>query len=285
MSSSAATPDHGTRPTFSPYAGRHRSFTIAMAPLDPSEWLHVDENRDAEIAEKREIFATDPEGFRAEPGTEAAQAEVAAMVGEHLAARGVPAEPPHGVPPLMAAALCVQDDLVIMRRRNEAWHLVAAALCFPSAWSLDEKFARPMDAIHEHVPHWDKMGGRVHRIFDSLRPEQLVWRLNWAVQLGGGLRDSKPKQGPRPWDAPDATDFIRVERQTLRKLPQSGDILFTIRVFMDPFAVLAAQPDRAELASRLHARIADFSEHELRYKRLYDRRQLLLDKLAAIASA
>ena len=45
--------------------------------------------------------------------------------------------------------------------------------------------------------------------------------------------------------------FIRVERQTLRKLPVSGDILFTIRIYLDPMAVLRSHPDRAALARLL----------------------------------
>jgi len=274
-----------SRPVFAPYAGRHRPFSIAMLPLDPADWLHADENRDAEIAQKRRIFETDPEAFRAEPGTEEAQAEVAALVAGHFAAHGLSMAPPRDVPLLMAAALTVQDDLVIMRRRDGEWHLVAAALCFPTGWSLDERFALPMNVIHAHVPHWDTMAPRVSGIFDGLRPKQLVWRLNWSVQFGGGLRNPRPKR--RPWrpDAPEAPEFIRVERQTLRKLPMTGDILFTIRVFMDPLAVLAAQPDRAELASKLRARIEDLSEEELAYKRLNDRRGALLSKLEALAAA
>ena len=54
----------------------------------------------------------------------------------------------------------------------------------------------------------------------------------------------------------NAHAFIRVERQTLRKLPSSRDILFTIRIHLDPLAVLARHPDRATLASSFAGAIA-----------------------------
>ena len=39
--------------------------------------------------------------------------------------------------------------------------------------------------------------------------------------------------------------WIRSERQTLRRLPRSGAILFTIRIQLAPACVLLVRPDRA----------------------------------------
>ena len=39
--------------------------------------------------------------------------------------------------------------------------------------------------------------------------------------------------------------WIRSERQTLRRLPRSGAILFTIRIQLAPASVLLVRPDRA----------------------------------------
>ena len=41
------------------------------------------------------------------------------------------------------------------------------------------------------------------------------------------------------------TYYLRHKRQTLRRLPASGDILFTIRIYVQPLAALAGQPRRA----------------------------------------
>jgi dimethylamine monooxygenase subunit A len=47
---------------------------------------------------------------------------------------------------------------------------------------------------------------------------------------------------------------LRVERQTLRRLPETGAILFTIRTYVHSLAdALPHQPDRERLAAALEA--------------------------------
>lgn len=54
---------------------------------------------------------------------------------------------------------------------------------------------------------------------------------------------------------------LRVERQTLRRLPRSGAIVFTIRVYMTPLTELG--PDEA---GRLAAGIRGVKEQEAAYR-------------------
>ena len=76
--------------------------------------------------------------------------------------------------------------------------------------------------------------------------------------------------GPSRFPGADvaASAFIRVERQTLRKLPASGDILFTIRIHLDPMKVLESHPDRAALAASFAAQLAALDKAQLDYKGL-----------------
>ena len=275
------------RPLHAPYAGRHAPFSIAMAPLDPADWLEFDGNRHAELAQKRAIFATG-DAFRAAPDTEAAQTEALGLIEAHLVGRGIlPAIERTSGPPLLDAALAVQDDLILMRQGEDGlWHLAAAALAFPSAWSLAEKFARPMDTIHADVPGWaGPMGMRVKRIFDALRPDQLVWRLNWSIQFGGGLRRPRSKHEASPPPDPAAPILLRVERQTLRKLPETGDLLFTVKVLLDPVDAFAAHPEGPQLAAALRRRLMELDAAQLSYKALTverDRVVAALDRFAAV---
>jgi hypothetical protein len=258
-----------------------------MSPLPEEDWLEPDERREADLAEKAAILIAEPDAFMAEAGTEPAQEEVLALVAGHLAGRGLEAgragEAPADAPPLVRAALMVQDDLVLMRRGPGGWRLAAAALCFPSSWSLPEKFGRPMDALHEDVPGWaGPMATRVARIFDALRPGPPVWRLNWSLQFGGGLRMARSKHAAPPPQGPMDALLLRVERQTLRKL-DCGDILFTIKVLLDPVAALERHPDGPRLAAALAGSLADLSADELAYKGLTRTREKILERLAAIA--
>ena len=59
--------------------------------------------------------------------------------------------------------------------------------------------------------------------------------------------------------------FLRVERQTLRRLPQSGAIVFTIRVYVTALEHLTSVPG-ALVA--LEAAVSRLSEKEAQYKGL-----------------
>ena len=71
-----------------PYDGSSKLFQIGLKPLDLADWIYADERLAADLAEKERLAATRwDEVFAAEPGTEAAQAEVLALLVAHLPAR------------------------------------------------------------------------------------------------------------------------------------------------------------------------------------------------------
>ncbi|MEX0404112.1 DUF3445 domain-containing protein [Aquibium sp. LZ166] len=301
-----------TPPTHTPYDGSSTPFTIGLRPLDIATWLEIDDHYEAYLVEKRRLIAKDVEAvFRAEPETEAAQAEVLGLVREHLV-DGFPAVFPgtrqweaalaaldavasEDHPPLLAASLLVQEDLVLMRRGEEGWRLAAASLCFPSSWSLAEKFGKPMHEIHAPVPGFaagTRNADLIARMFDNLRLDRPVERLNWSLQTDAELHKPMSSQAlderaasrtPRFGEAPAQNAFVRVERQTLRKLPVSGDILFTIRIFLDPMPVLDRHPERASLARSFAAQLASLDERQLDYKGLTADRDRLVAALERMA--
>lgn len=305
-----------TTPAHTPYDGSAKPFTIGLKPLDAAEWIEVDWNYGAYIAEKRRLYAEIPDlVFAEEPGTGEAQQEVLDLLTAHLASGGgQDATPPEtrdavaaqlrdvaamdaGAPPLTRAALLVQEDLVLMRRGDNGWRLAAASLCFPSSWSLREKFGRPMHEIHTPVPGFGagtRNAELIERMFDKLQG-QAVWRLNWSISVDPSLylplstverKDRADRRASRfPTEDSVASAFIRVERQTLRKLPRSGDILFTIRIHVDPMKVLAAHPDRARLAAGFAEQLAAMEEAQLDYKGLAADRDRLIASLRAMAAA
>ena len=242
-------------------------FKVGLRPLNLSQWFEPDDDLSAYRAEKDRLTAS--EGalvFRAEPGTEAAQAEVRALLVENLARYhpSIALPKDSGGPDLLEAARCVQEDLVLMRLDLDAdparWRMVAASLHFPSSWKLAEKFSRPLDEIHDNVPGFGpktRNAGLMARIFDGLKVEQPVQRMNWTLYPTPVLHHpySARDRGANPdRHSLDAESFIRVERQTLRKLPLSGDILFTIRIYIDPIAALSRYPETlAALKTNLQA--------------------------------
>ncbi|QKD02053.1 heme-dependent oxidative N-demethylase family protein [Mesorhizobium loti] len=302
-------------PTHTPYDGSSKLFTIGLKPLDPAEWIEVDGYLLPYLAEKRRLYAEIPERvFVEEDGTREAQQEVLELLGAYLPERfpsthrrtdvgievvGSANHPalPSGLAdaPLVTASLLVQEDLILMRRDDSGWRLAAGSLCFPSSWSLTEKFGKPLQQIHEPVPGFGpgtRPAELINRMFDGLQG-QAVERFNWSVQADNALYhplsnvERIDRATNRPTRFPDgdvkAHAFIRVERQTLRKLPLSRDILFTIRIHLDPLAVLARHPDRAALATSFAGQLLALDEAQLDYKGLTSDRDRMVQSLEAMA--
>lgn len=233
---------------------------MGLGRVPESSWLVPDEHRDVELAERHRLLAErhdDVVGVL--PGTEAAGQEVLALV-RAWEARYRPdlardAEPTGGAHPLELAARRVQEDLVLMVPREGRHHLDAAVLCFPSHWRLADKLGGSALAIHGPVPRYrEDLAERVDRYLERLRPEVIGARRNWSVHDSPALFAPDPPRNPRPAVADEVgTRFwLRSERQTLRRLPRSGAVLFTIRVQQASFSALAQRPDvAAALAERL----------------------------------
>lgn len=299
-----------------PYDGGSKPFTIGLKPLDSALWLDG-ETADLAglLAEKDRLIAERPaDVFAAEPGTEAAQREVLDSVASLLAARDpatwrrdggaivvagrrVEVDDPTE-PALQAAGRLVPDDFVLMRGGPDGWRLAAASLCFPSSWVLAEKFGKPMSAIHAPVPGFSagtRNDDLIARMFDRLQSGVIVERFNWSLQgdralfhpLPDRARDERARaaQSRFPGADPSQNAVIRVERQTLRKLPASGDILFTIRIHLDPLGWIATRPDAAALAASMARQLTDMTPEELAYKGLAADRDRLVSALSAMAVA
>ncbi len=233
---------------------------MGLTRLDAERWLDVDDQRDVELAERHRLLAERHDDvFAARSGTLAAGAEALALVRGWLARHhpevALPAEPIHEIHPLEAAGRLVQEDLCLMVARDGAHHLDAACLCFPSHWRLADKVGRPAAELHEPVPGYRvELAERVDRYLARLRPGGITRRRNWSVHDSPALFAPIAPERPVPVPAAEVPErlWLRSERQTLRPLPVTGAVLFTVRVQQAPFGVLAHRPD---VAARLAARI------------------------------
>ncbi|TKT77531.1 DUF3445 domain-containing protein [Aquamicrobium sp. LC103] len=300
-------------PAYTPYDGSTKPFTIGLKPLALPGWIEIDRHFDAYLAEKKRLYASIPDKvFVAEEDTRDAQAEVLGLVEDHLLDHHGPdyrrtdggverlgSDPTDAdASPLVRASLLIQEDLIVMRKGEDGWRLAAGSLCFPSSWSLREKFGRPLQDIHDPVPDFGpgtRMATLIDRMFDNLQAAQPVERFNWSIQANPDLYhplsenqriDRASARSARFANEKLAANaFIRVERQTLRKLPLSRDILFTIRIYLDPLEVLARDPDAARLAGSFAGQLNALDEAQLDYKGLTADRDRLVAALERIAKA
>ncbi|AKD55416.1 heme-dependent oxidative N-demethylase family protein [Spirosoma radiotolerans] len=153
----------------------------------------------------------------------------------------------------------VQEDLTVLAG-NEAT-LVAGQLCFANDWCLDEKIGLPFWQIHAPIVSIvEPMLVAANKFMERLPVGRPVWRANWSVKLTNQL-DMTSRHAPAlkalfanrlPELTPETIGeqvYIRIERQTLTRLPRSGAILFGIHTYQNLLASEIAE--RRDAASRL----------------------------------
>lgn len=232
-----------------------------MLPVDPGDWLRVDEAFAGQMALRDALLAGRPADVRAllpEGAAAAAElldrvlAEVAGMAGYRVTPDAVTRPDGVTVPldradPLRTAGRLVQCDLCLLERPpGAAEHiLTGAVLCFPASWTLAQKIGRPLTGIHSPVPDYDAgLAARVQRLFDAIRPEAPLWRMNALAYADPALHQPRREGEGRP---PGPRPFLRSERQCLLRLPATGAVVFSIHTYVLPIAAL---PEPAQAAFR-----------------------------------
>jgi dimethylamine monooxygenase subunit A len=288
-------------PRYRPFLDGPWRLAMGLKALDLREWIEIDEDGADQLAERRRLLdQRRDEVLGALPESAAGQAEVLELLLDHLPQRfperyrradGELANLVTGErfelaawrdAPLELAGRLVQEDLCLMQSGGPAYRLVAAVLCFPSHWRLADKLGRPLDVIHVPVPGFGEgLAATVDRFFANLQVARPVWRVNWSLVDTPQLFLPPEHRAERKAIAAERAGeqlWLRVERQTLRRLPRSGDVLFGIRTHLAP---LAAAIDGPAAAQALAARIVEMPEGMARYKGIAAIRAPLLAWLQA----
>lgn len=279
---------------------------MGLTSVPDAAWFELDEHYPAQMQERtRLLLHRHDEVFAAQPVSNAARSEtldqvIANLVNYHPAwftctgdalhcrltgETWNRAQPP--CDPLEVAGRLVQEDLCIVQQIDGIPVLTAAVLCFPSRWSLAEKLGRPLAEVHAPVPLYaERLAQPVDRFMQHVKEGHIAVRLNWSV-----LDESSLFQPTGKWrdahnpgvtaDNAGTTLFLRVERQTLRRLPRSDAVLFGIRVHVYP---LAAVIGTRACATRLAAAVRVLPDATQRYKSLLPIRAALLGWLDARAA-
>ncbi len=230
--------------------------TLGLRSRAEAEWLPADDlfgdtvARNWQIRLKANLLANHhTRVFASKSGSEVAGSEALNMVKMHLKTyhSGVFLSATEGLHPLDLAGRLVPEDLLLLAPNHRSngglggdfdWCLVAASVCFPAHWVLAEKIGEPLTAIHAPVPHYsERLATPMDRFFTNMKIGPISTRMNWSLQLGDDL--FTPYRGERKARLEDVFNeqiYLRVENQTLRKLPQTNHVLFTIRTHMVPIA-------------------------------------------------
>lgn len=228
-----------------PYAPNPR--LPGMAPLEPRDWVMVDDAFAAQmdlrarlISERRDAVIALEEAARpaAEELLEALLEALGARADYSVAAKQVTRPDGAAVAldrsdPMATIGHLVQQDFCLLEKRGDEHVLTGAVLCFPANWTLAEKFGQPLVRIHVPVPEYDTgLARRVQRLFDGVKEGRPLWRANCLVyddpRLFAPMSESLSREERHPRDG----GYLRSERQSLWRLPDSGAVAFGIHTFM-----------------------------------------------------
>jgi hypothetical protein len=267
--------------------GRYR-LAMGLTPLDDAEWLTPDAPLPEILAEKRLLLATRFESvLRVLPEAHAASVELLQLLATHLSRHfsatyrldddgrltngashetwDIDAPSRH---PLDIAGRLVAEDLCLLQASDAGYRLIGASLCFPNRWLLDDKLGQPLDVIHAPVPGFAPALQRpVAHFFAALKPDRIVARINWGIADDPTLFQPIGREANTAITAENAGSalYLRIERQTLRRLPESQAVLFTIRTEITPLdRVIETAADAIDLAGA----VRDMSPAMKRYKHL-----------------
>lgn len=190
-----------------------------------------------------------------------------------------------GAPSVAAREKCLAlgefweaDFLLLKPDVDGEIRLYGGCLCFPSSWRLSDKMGHPIEFIHGPVPGLNaSIGPAIHKFLAGLKPGVASLRHNWGLSRSVEL-NHHPDRGVPRLDASvsESEVWLRVEHQALVALPQSGGILFGIRIVNYPLAEVRKD---STVAARLCRALETMPEAMARYKNLAGARQRIVQFL------
>ncbi|CAF1448009.1 unnamed protein product [Didymodactylos carnosus] len=291
--------------------GPNYFITMGIRPVDWDDWIELDNQWTHYHTEKHARLASERASQLCKTAPEAQEAalETMKLLSQYLVDR-YPSlfefefsskekqirikttgeiYPIHSDDPLKYAALLIEDDLALMIEGPDGqYYLRGGAILLPGFWRLEDKFNMPLAKIHTSgdVPKFrEKLQGSMERFFQKMTPERPVARNNYFIQtdehlawstsigsedtFGIGWEHAEP-------NPPIENIRFRSERQTLRRLPRSGAILFTIRTYFIPVVDIAQEPG---VPGRLASAIRSWPDDVARYKGKKAYEEVLLNYL------
>ena len=201
---------------------------MGLSRVDEADWLQPSPDREARAA----AFKAYPAGVQLTEEAAAPGRELAQLIG----IRGA----------LPEAAAARHEDMCLLANAGEGepYRLIGAAVAWPSDWSPAEKMGLPLTALHAPIQGYaEQLATGVDRFMAQLKPGAIFGRANWFIAATGAMRwiAASPSEAFAHVTSANAgeTLFIRSERQTLRRLPETGAIVFTIGVYIAPLGSLS----------------------------------------------
>lgn len=233
--------------------GDHR-WSMGLRPADPADFFAPRDPTGEVLRERARWLADEPEKYAALlPEAIECLSETVDLANRWSMESGAPtvvgkASQADAAAQLQALGRAWEADVVWLAPRAAGlFHVIGGIVCFPSSWALTEKLGLPIRDVHAPVPGLNQaLGGQVDRFLAKLASGTAWSRENWSLSRS----DERNQHTSRPREALDADTpldevRIRLEHQLLMRLPESGAVLFGIRIELVPLTELKREPAAA----------------------------------------
>ncbi|KAF8644114.1 hypothetical protein AX16_008643 [Volvariella volvacea WC 439] len=249
----------------------------ALQKMDPDWWIELESTYVERIQQRKDLYAKYGKTIvDRKPGVEEASKELMEMVIEFLCCRypnqfqyddrgvfhnrilNTQADIQH-VDPLLFLLENVPEDFIIMVEDNTTriYHLLGGVSCSAVGWNMADKMGKPLQDIHIPVPDYkEKLQLSMNRFFSKMKCSEPIQRGSWSFEHGQPLF---LQEGDQEWElrqvqSPDISIediHLRVDWQTLRRLPKSRTIVFNFKALFTPITSFREEPFIPRLVAKI----------------------------------
>ncbi|KAF1847356.1 uncharacterized protein K460DRAFT_276039 [Cucurbitaria berberidis CBS 394.84] len=235
--------------------------TMSLTKLEPDWWLEIESTYEQRIKQRQELYKEHGDSvLRALPGSELACKELMEMALQFVCARY-----PHyftldtknmiffngilktetdlkATQPLHVLLNNIPEDFAITLRDDKTgfYSFRAGIVCSALGWNVGTKIGLRLDEIHAPIPDYkEKMQFSMDRYFAKKPTDKAIQRGSWGLEVDQPLYmpPGHPHEKHREYQMSDlelARCHLRVDWQTLRRLPLSAGIVFNFKALFTP---------------------------------------------------
>jgi hypothetical protein len=195
----------------------------------------------------------------------------------------------------MQVSYLIEEDFMLLEEVEGTLQITAASNAYSSSGRLVGSVGHDMEWAHEPVPQLTrKLGGKINRVLGSIHAATPCERFNWQITPMATV--FFPHDDPHAANAAAMREvlvelcrdparageflWIRVERQTLARLPDSNAVAFSLHTYSDP---LSSMQSDVESVRAIWTLLNNYSEERWKYSEMDIVREPLMIWLEAAA--
>ncbi|KAK7023909.1 hypothetical protein R3P38DRAFT_2954866 [Favolaschia claudopus] len=240
--------------------------TMSLKSMDPDRWVELESTYRERIHQRMELYAIhNKKIIDWLPGSEDACRELMEMVIQFVCARyprqfqmdaasglfrndilNIVSDTTNIHPLLFLLQHIPEDFLLTQEDKTSGLYVFRAGVsCSSIGWNVSTKIGLPLADIHGDVPDYkEKMEFSMNRFFTNMKIDKPIQRGSWGIEVGRPLflQEEDPDYRVHVPDLKLRDIHLRVDWQTLRRLPKSRAICFNFKALFTPIEQFRTEP-------------------------------------------